>query len=337
MNDISTPQENWETLRSGGIVNDELNVSTLEASVGNASGRVRFAIGPAGEARLLLPLGDREEIAEIFDSPAIRVTVSKFDVNRKTKRFLDLSCTLPDLESVFAEVANEILKRIGSDVLSAKAAASTLSDFRSLLIKPEDKVVDLSRVAGLVGELWFLNRLLESVPKAWLAWQGPLGDRHDFTAAKTSVEVKTSTKASKNLVRINTQDQLSEPSGGEIYLYHLNLERSGTGRLSISGLASSCLSLANDPARVTELLARMGCDDPSSEVWNRFLFRIERESLYKVRADFPRIHPSHFVSGFYPSGVSGITYDIDLDQAEHLRVDDAEIPVFLDNFAMLLK
>ncbi len=224
-------------------------------------------------------------------------------------------CLSVELEPVFSEVVDEIVKRVSEGAGCIEAARATVVDFRTLLEHEVSDQVDRSRIAGLVGELIILNRLLDMSPIAWRSWRGPAGDRHDFRAANTSLEVKASQRAGSVIVTINGLDQLEPPSGGSLHLAHFILEPVSGGLLTIAGLGERALARADDPAGLRLLFAGLGCLDVRDSKWNQHSFRVEGESIYRVDGEFPRIVPSGFSSGISPAGIMDVTYLIDLSFA----------------------
>ena len=291
----------------------------MPTDVSTAAGPVRLAVGANGEPRLLLPLARRETPASVDAGRAVSVSVSSFSYKGIRLRFLDLVCVREDLEPVFAEVVDEILERIGSGDGCTDAARSTIRDFRALLTRARATDVGVGRVAGLVAELLVLNRLLKRSPSAWRAWRGPEGDRHDFRAGDTSLEVKASLRAGTSGVTINGLDQLEAPTGGTLHLLHLVLEPVTDGILSMASLARSVMSKVPEPARIETLLAAAGCEDALAEEWNRHKFRRESEQLYEIRAGFPRLTRTMLKDNSVPFGVHDVSYTIDLSVATAFR------------------
>jgi hypothetical protein len=245
-------------------------------------------------------------------------------------RFLDVICMSPELEAVFGEVVDDIVRRLADRKDGVAAVAGALNDFRELLVRPAGSEMDRSRVVGLVAELVLLNRLLDISPSAWRCWRGPAGDRHDFRARDVSLEVKASLGAGAREVTINGIDQLEPPVGGSLHLAHLVLETVEGGLLTVASLGDRALLRADDPSGLRALLAAVGCTDVHDTAWNRFAFRAEAERLYRVGPGLPRIVPSSFVGGMIPAGIVDATYRIDLGHAS-----DAERPP--TEFASLLQ
>ncbi len=314
----------WAILRAGSSDSSGLEIATLPARVSTADGPVRFALGGKGEARLLLPLSDRESGKEVVGAEALQILVSVYTQGGKQQRFLDLTCRAHELERVFTELGNEILSRVAGGVGCEEAAKSTIEEFRSLLVRPNSTQSSISQVAGLVGELIFLNRLLDRESSAWKSWRGPAGDRHDFASESHSLEVKTSLSKGRTTISINGFNQLERPAGGSLHLLHFELEAVMAGMLTVEALGSAALGKANEPEKLQQLLSALGCEEVRDPAWNHTAFRLEAENLFCVEEGFPRLVPSMLAAGSPPTGVSSVSYSIDLSTAEEFRVDPAK-------------
>lgn len=317
----TTAAGNWEVLRArvqqGDVqLGGGLEIPTMPTGVATAAGEVRLAVGQNGEARLLLPLSHEEPQATLHGGIGLSISVSSLNHKGRSLRFLDLICLSPDLEAVFGEVADEILVRIARGDGCLDAVRSTIEDFRSLLRQPGGGEVDVPRIAGLIAELLVLNRLLERSSSAWRAWRGPAGDRHDFRARDTSLEVKASLRPDASTITINGLEQLDVPKNGTLHLLRIVLEPVNGGLLSVSDLARKAISNGSEPERLRGLLAAMGCNDIDAERWSRHRFRTESYHLYEIRPGFPRLTMSMLTGGIAPSGVHKVSYQIDLSAAQ---------------------
>ena len=284
--------DNWGLLRSGGHIGGGFEIPTIQVDISTSAGPIRLALGANEEPRVLLPLAEGERPNVINGGDALSISVSSFNYRGRYLRFLDLTCLFPDLEAVFGEVVDEMFARIVRGSGCVNAARSTIEDFRSLLTRSTSSDVNMSRVAGLIAELVVLNRLLDRSPSAWSAWRGPAGDRHDFRVADTSLEVKASLRSSASPITIHGLEQLEVPSGGTLHLLRVVLEPVSGGMLSISDLGRSAMSKCDEPSRLRELLAAVGCNNVDAEEWNSRRFRTESELLYEIRPGFPRLTSS---------------------------------------------
>lgn len=313
--------QGWSMVRAGDSEATGLEVPTIPAGVATRVGEVRFAIGEHGEARLLLPLAAGDDTQGTIEAPALRISVSQFVAAGRYTRFLDLTCLESDLEVVFCEVADEIVERIRSGSGCVAAATSTIEDFRALLLRASRARVEIGPIAGLVGELFVLNRLLDRSPSAWTAWCGPLGDRHDFRTGDHALEVKTTTKAGNTEITVSSIEQMAEPTGGALHLLHLTLEPASGGLLTVSALTRAATAKADEENGIHDRLAALGCSDKDAPEWNAHAFRYEDQSLFEVGRGFPRLTPAMFPHGSAPAGVFGVVYRIDLVAAASFRRD----------------
>lgn len=318
--EIREAQDGWLLLRSGGKTSTAIGTPTRVSEATGPYGPVRFALGGNGEARLLLPLGPGENPRVIRGAPALAVEVSTFNVGGQPQRFLELTCMDTRLEEVFGHVADQILERIRGNARSVEAALSTIEEFRHLLLRSAAADVTTEQIAGLVGELLVLKRLLDRSPSSWTAWRGPEKVRHDFSRGSTALEVKVTLGRGRTRIAINGLEQLAEPEGGRLYLQHFEMEAVAGGLLSVSSLGRAVLAAASEPDRVQALLADVGCVDVHDEAWNTTGFRLENETLYEVQPGFPRLIASDLPENV-AAGISDVQYTIDLAGAVDFRVD----------------
>lgn len=310
----------WVVLRSGDIASTAFEIPTIPSGVAGPGGPVRFALGAKGEVRLLLPLRPGEDPRRVRGAPALAVEVSTLVEGRQPTRFLDLTCRSVALEEVFARVADQILERIAGGAGSVEATHSTIEEFRNLLLRPPATDIPTTRIAGLVGELLVLERLLKRSPDGWEAWRGPAGGRHDFALGPTALEVKVSLGRGRTHITVNGLEQLAEPEGGRLFLQHFEMEPVAGGMLSVSGLGRAVLAAAGAPKKVREQLAAVGCTDVDDDAWNTTGFRLENETLYEVGRGFPRLIAADLPAGV-TTGISDVHYATDLAVATGFRVD----------------
>jgi hypothetical protein len=319
----SSPTRGWTFLRAGGKGPSDLGIPTKPVGINAPAGPVRVALGDKGEARLLLPLAQDEDPSSIVGAPALEITVIVLDEHLKTRRFLDLTCGVSELEVVFAEVVDQIIERISAGVSCTNAVRSTIDEFRALLTSRARSDAPREKMAGLIGELILLKELLDRSSDGWKAWRGPEGARHDFVTGSVAFEVKVTMKKGKGTITVNGLEQLCEPTGGNLYLQHYELEAAANGPLSIGSLASAILTRASDPERVTALIGAAGCASVYDIAWNSMSFRLEGDRTYIVDDGFPRIIGSSFVDGKAPASVSALTYCVDLGLASSNLLDHA--------------
>ena len=127
-----------------------------------------------------------------------------------------------------------------------------------------------------------------------------------------ALEVKTTTKAGNTEITVSSMEQMAEPTGGTLHLFHLTLEPASNGLLTVSALARAATGKADQTDGIRDRLNALGCADIDAPEWNATALRYEDESLFEVGPGFPRLTPAMFPHGTPPAGVSGVTYRLDL-------------------------
>lgn len=318
------PVELWERLRESQAGDGILEIPSLSTGVDSGFGYVRFAIGAQGEPRLLVPCGADTKLKPAPLNSKLLLTVSRLHIDKKTAQFIDITCVPRSLDSVFAELADEIVYRISTGESPLKSVDGTISDFRALLNNVEHSDVTDQIIIGLIGELTVLHALAKISSSAIEAWTGPLDQRHDFRSAKDALEVKTSARADSSIIHVNSIEQLSEPEGGSLTLLHVKVERSANGELSVPNLVSQIISLGCSQELLNQRLAALGCTDPTSPRWSSLSYSLEGLDSYQVREGFPRISSAAFQDKQLPEGIRDVTYTVDLLAAKNFLLSEKE-------------
>lgn len=320
------PIERWKRLRNSGVAETSLEIPSLSTGVETGYGHVRFALGPEGQPRLLVPCGPGTTLTTNRPNGKLSVTLSRLTHAGHTAMFIDTMCIDRGLDSVFAEIADEIIHRIGNSAPPVGAVEGTIADFRELLREAEDQRIPDSKIYGLIGELVVLRTLTQITPMAVEAWTGPYDQRYDFRRRENALEVKTSSRADATIVSISSCEQLSEPTGGSLALVHVKVERADKGDLFVAGLVSDILAYGVPKATLEKGLTALGCPNPGSPDWNRIRCGMEGLTAYTVAPGFPRITAAQFPMGLIPDGVDSIVYSVDLRVAREflMRNDDRD-------------
>ncbi|WP_417285891.1 PD-(D/E)XK motif protein [Cobetia marina] len=322
----------WDLIRKSGKGDGILEIPSRPTDVSTGFGMVRIATGPVGEPRLLIPIGRPGKETISADNCNLKVGRAFYRSGGKGIHFLDLILKEPHLANVFAELAEEILKRIETGDAPETAVQGTIEDFRKLLAITPRTEVSPGELAGLIGELVILERLSADNPEAVSAWMGPLGQRHDFRHGPLALEVKTSTRADASRVQIHGSEQLLEPEGAELFLAHLRIERTDRGNLSIASLRKRIIELGADEPTLDKRLSAMGCREPQGDDWNAMTFSFEGMDFYAVTGGFPRIVSSSFPDDELPGGIVSLEYGIDLSHAREYRLNDVTSREMLRRF-----
>lgn len=321
----------WRRLRASGVVDGNIEVPSVPADVDTGFGPVRYAVGPSGEARLLVPSGASMGKVETIAGANLHVGLSFFTLDGRNTPFVDIMLLENRLGAVFEELVGEILNRIQQGHPPMRAVGGAISDFRALLLTPIVEAVPENKIVGLIGELIVLERLCAISPEALASWVGPYEQRHDFRRSIRAIEVKTSRRSDTSMVVIHGLEQLLPPSNGTIHLVHVRIEKADQGEFSVETMVERLLNAGADPGLLAAGLVPIGCVDPAAPEWNRVMFSLEGMTVYWVSDGFPRITSLEFASETVPPGVTSLEYSIDLSAAATFRLEDsAAEDVFAD-------
>jgi len=330
---VERPIDQWNRLRGVGEGDGALEVPSLSSGVETGFGPIRFAIGPRGEPRLMVPCGTGTAVHGPRANGNLSVTLSRYDVSGSKVLFVDVMCINRALDTVFAELANEVVHRIADGRAPADAVDGTIADFRDLLKNPASPEIPDERIVGLIGELLVLQRLVGVSPRAVESWTGPHEQRHDFRRGNRAIEVKTSSRADAALVTISSSEQLAVPDGGSLLLVHVKIERADGGALNVKQLVSNIADHGAQSSVLKVALAALGCEDATAPEWNRLSYALESISGYRVEPGFPRITPGQFADGRLPDGIRSLAYSVDLRSARDFRLAQGDLDAALVEFA----
>ncbi|MFK7891603.1 MAG: PD-(D/E)XK motif protein [Granulosicoccus sp.] len=278
----------WMVLRSDRTPLPDGGIPVRLPGVATSSGSVRYAIGAADEARLLMPIAPGVVPPRINCSEAVSIDVVSLRSNAKQGTFLDLTCLDRALENVFADVCDVVVNRVRDGHEVVDACVSTFAEFAELF-RLSGSADDPRSVRGLLGELLYLESLLTTDPRALLLWRGHHGEPVDFRGGSHAVEIKTTTRAGDSVVTISSLEQLVPPKNGTLSLRVYELAESAGSELSVYRLVKRLSERVHDPAAFFEALASVGCHDPGIGLWRESHFLIGQVRQWRVKGDFPRI------------------------------------------------
>lgn len=308
----------FQFLRDGLEEAQQSQLISRPSGVTIKSGEVLLALEPSLVPHVLIPVEDELTL----NSGSLRVSQAEYMVNGTSRRWLDVSCSDPELSTVFERFAEDICERLSSEAATA-AVSSAFADWKSLL---QGHGTDLSRaeVIGLIGELEVLERLAITAPAAALdLWTGPSKSLHDFTGSAKSFEVKTTEALDGGTVTINGLNQL-EQSDTQLHLVVVRLQAHPVGR-SIEERVETLISLGLPRRQLLEKLAEGGYHP--SDPGGREPFRTLESLVWEVDDEFPRIRKSDLMPSAQQS-VSRVSYSLSLGSLPPPLDDHAANAVF---------
>jgi len=325
----------WRNLRkeinSGESV---AGIKTIPLSINTSQGQLRLAVGESNESKLLIPIHPREHIDEKLKGESLVVDALYFFVDNKKIRYLSITCLNNELEEVFSELVDDIARRIEENKTAMRAVSESLKEFRALM-KPDLTKLERRKVAGLIGELIFLDKVVDENPDMWKTWQGPQGARHDFRTGNMAVEVKTSMSKINRIIEINSLYQLEIPENGSLYLVHYVIESNRSGDLDVPGLIESVQGKTGNPDELEELIKLTEYDEKDKKIWSEHKFLFRGVDYYSITEEFPSLTRVRFKSD-PPTCISDVRYKLDLAGASNFIMGKNKVDSFISEFCEVL-
>jgi hypothetical protein len=159
-----------------------------------------------------------------------------------------------------------------------------------------NQVLAFAKQAGLIGELWVLYRIIDTIgaDRALASWTAGFFEPHDFRFGDVDLEIKTTTK-SKRIHTISSLAQLARVSGRQLFLGSISLQPVGPDSGSTITEAITQIDVAISHSRTAqsrfyEILHNVFRYDDSlrAEYTQRFAIRAPFR-LIKIDDDFPVI------------------------------------------------
>lgn len=285
--------------------------------------RVFWGKGTNGKPLLLIELeGDNSLIFERDHVRVQGITVElqqSQDSTRQTLVFALERSADQDLFLTFCNALIPTLRELTDSRDAVYVALAHLRRWRAFLASGRTQGLSEDEVRGLFGELDFLMELSGKLPSVMAveAWSGPQGGPQDFIFGDTAVEIKTIFGASRNSVRISSENQLAADCTTLIL---------GVVRLTSSGGVDDSMSLN---AKVQQVAGALNNAHAEEMFWTRIgslgysanpaydspEFQVTNRRYFSVGQGFPRLIRSEL-----PAGIVRVSYDIQLETIENHEI-----------------
>lgn len=237
--------------------------------------------------------------------------------------------------AVFGEMCGDVLRHClhagGDHAATVRALAERLAAWKELFSGAGPEPLSEREQTGLMGELAFLQVLLERRVAPGIAvasWRGPLRDPHDFHLGSIHVEVKSTVADDAGVVKISSLRQL-DPAGTErLVLWHWVFRSAPATGLTLAARVQGlrrALDAADAAARVAFdrlLLKARYLDHHAAEHYAHAGFTVDAPRALLVAPGFPALNRT-----CVPSEIRDVTYDLALDEvdAAHQLTQDAAL------------
>lgn len=287
------------------------------------AGPLMAAANSAGQFTVLVPLLSGEGFADQLGGTAIRLERTLV----KGVAHASVTCVDPDLNDVFIIFVRDLVRRLPPSGPCAEVLTDHVEHWRELFAQAKASgLLTLPQVAGLLGELLTLERILSHDPARRLAvWSGPKKSQHDFRVSGHALEVKASLTREGHRTKISSVEQLNAPQGSTLHLSLFKFMLAPDGD-SLPKAIARIRSKSVDPLEFELLLLKSGYRSGYEDIYAAFALTILSEHTFDVmEPGFPRIVPAKFAAGEVPSGVEQINYVVDLAGQLDLSLSEGQL------------
>lgn len=230
-----------------------------------------------------------------------------------------------DLKDIFSLFIQNILEEIENNVTESEAIATTLnvvSKWKKLFDKINFDGLTLEQQKGLIGELLFLNYLLnndKTSANAVNAWTSAEQDfqAKDFTFGSVGVEIKF-TASKQPRIKVSTERQLDAENLSELFLVLYSTEAVKDNGISLNSIVEQTrqkISTEEERSIFNGKLQLNGYFDEDKEHYGK-MYSLKKTFVFTVTSDFPKIVKSKLSLGIFD-----ISYSIEISAAEKFIVE----------------
>ena len=259
------------------------------------------------EYGVAIPYEGEESINESFAGARIYSNDSLLLEGGERKRVLMLMTASRDIQIPFSTLCAGLIAPGENGEKREKISSSPISWWKEWKELLGNKNVD-ARIYDTLGELCVLHKLILAGQDA--AWNGPDGASYDIETDKGFFEAKSTLYRDRKEVTISSQFQLNPP-GKPLSLVLCVFERSVDSGISIDSVIDDIAAIGYNQAVINGKLEKLGFEPGMSARRKRFI--LHEMLKYSIDESFPRITPSSFKEGSLPTGITKITYTVDLN------------------------
>lgn len=325
---VSIEPGNWTELLSqyermdSGIVYKLFDIETMVD--------IRYAIiYPLKTRAILIQLEDCLETHDIIEPNwrGLEIDEIILDTPKPGTRHMILKLTHEELLDIFSRLTSDIIE----EIMKAHDRNQAYENLRNCLNlwnyffrKCGPEGMSKERQRGLMGELLFLKKILESgkYPSRLVnSWKGCERDYHDFQISERAIEIKTTMGKEPLKVIINSERQLDDTGLSSLYIGITHLSPSYSGGFSLNHIIEEIRKVLQGTGQALidfeERLFMAGYLQTHEKHYHD-RYEILENFYYEVTDGFPRI-----IS--LPQGIGDLKYSITISSCSDYIKDETEV------------
>jgi Putative PD-(D/E)XK family member, (DUF4420) len=273
-----------------------------------------------GQHLYIMSVSKNVAIPELKNYRFKGVEIYSLSIEAENKIELYIYLLENDLKDIFSLFIQNILEDIEPSVTESEAITTTLnvvSKWKKLFDKINFTGLSLEQQKGLIGELLFLNYLLndkKTSANAVNAWNGSEQEfqAKDFTLGSVAVEIKfTSSKQPR--IKVSNERQLDAENLSNLFLVLYSTEAVKGNGFSLNSLVvqtRQAISTDEERCIFNAKLQLNGYFDEDSEHYGR-MYSLKKTFAFAITSDFPKI-----VKNQLPLGIYDTSYSIEISAIE---------------------
>jgi hypothetical protein len=230
-----------------------------------------------------------------------------------------------ELSEIFILFIEDIIKSlliVNNTDEALSAISNRINYWKKLFGKYSNGLLSPESQRGLFGELFFLNKLLQSSYKYPLiinAWQAPTGSNQDFYFNQKAVEVKTS-KSNNPTIKIANELQLDSTGLVSLHIAFYKLNEYPDNNHTLFNLIQEIRSYINQDIELLKefnmKLESLGVIPDTEEEYNNISYIVRDEKYYEISDEFPKI-----IKSMINEEISKVSYEISPIEFKKYEVD----------------
>jgi len=221
------------------------------------------------------------------------------DLQEKSKKLLVISLLDFEFSETFSVLCEDLILNVPKNPNEIELFSNLffrLEQWKDLFEKVKSQPLTLNAQIGLFGELYMLNRLIESIENHLLCidlWKGPDSGIRDFEKYLWAIEVKTTSTNNQQKLFINNERQLDNTHLNDLYLFHISVEVRDEYKININSIVDEIKIKIHNNSKALSLfelkLIKAGYFSKDINFYYNYGFKIKSENIYRIFDDFPRI------------------------------------------------
>lgn len=275
-----------------------------------------------GNHLYIMSLSSHTIIPEFKNFKFKGVQIEVFDLKEsKELNIYLIDSELKDIFSLFIENIIEEIIDLSTENEAITKTSNVIQKWKKLFDKINNQGLSLEQQKGLLGELMFINELIDNDlnPDYVLnCWTGPDFEDKDFTFGSTCFEIKFTTSKIPR-IKITSERQLDTTNIDKLFLNCFSCESLKEKGISLNSVVNTIREkISQNTASLKYFNERLESADYFEEHTGNYSaqYGVKSRSIYEVNESFPKLTNSNL-----PNGVYNTSYYIENSAIEDFRVD----------------